>query len=151
MKWSPQYRLYSTCVCYIPTTYLFLLTVGPYLLISFASVICTPHLHPLWQLPVGSLYVWVYFCYVLFVLFFTFHVQVKSYVFTFLWHFLLGMIPSSSINIAANSKTSLFLWLSNISCVYDYIYSHTHVVSSLGFFPCGLMDSFSITGLSRWR
>ena len=75
---------------------------------------------PLWWLPVCSLYLWV--CFYL-VLFFIFHIQVKSYgICLSVWLISLSIILSRSIHVVVNGKISFFFMTEQYYIVYMYIF-----------------------------
>ena len=83
--------------------------------------------HPLWQ-PSFSLYVWVCFCFTLFVHLFCFLVSTYKWDHgesVFLWFISLSIIPSRSIHVATNGMLLCFLWQVIFHCVYICIYIYT--------------------------
>ena len=110
-------------VCFIPVTHLFV-TGTVYLLISLT---CFSHPPPpsLWQPPVFSLYLWLCFCFVLFVHLFWFldlHIsEIIQYLPFSVWFISLSIIPSRSIRVVANGKISFSFMARKYSSVYIYI------------------------------
>ena len=118
-----QYHwLYSPAVYFIPVTLLFC----NWKLAPLNLPLCFTHSptpSPLWQPPVCSLYLWICFCFIIFVhlaCFSDFTYKWNHMIFVFLWVISLGIIPSRFIHVVTNGKISFFLWLNNIH-VYIYV------------------------------
>ena len=113
IKLLQYYWLHSLCVHYIPLTYLFyswkFVPLNPLRLFPLS-----PHT-PSWQPPVCSLYLWVCFCFILFVPLFCFLDSTYKWnmVFVFLW--LISLIPARSIHVATDGKISFFFMVAQHS------------------------------------
>ena len=120
---------------YITSLWLMYFIIGSlYLLLPFTYFVC-PHSPSLWQLPVCSLYLWVCFCFVLFVLFFK--IPQKSEIIWYLsfsvWLISLSIIPFRSIVFLQMVRFHSFFCLSNI---LFYTYTTSSLSSHL------LMDTY---------
>ena len=71
-------------------------------------LLCSTHFPPLWQPPVCSLNLYIYFCFVMLGHFYFLYSMHKwnNIVLVFLWLILLGIIPSKSIHVLVNDKIS---------------------------------------------
>ena len=81
-----------------------------------------PTLSPLWRPPVCSLYLWICFCFIIFVhlaCFSDFTYKWNHMIFVFLWFISLSIIPSRSIHVVTNGKISFFLMIEWASVVDD--------------------------------
>ena len=106
-------KLSQYCCLYIPCHVLdlhdYFMSRNLCHLIPFTCFTHRSYSSHLWQPPVCSLYVWVYFYLIMFVLIFRFHIEVKSYsICLSLSDISLSTIPSRSIHVVENVKISFF-------------------------------------------
>ena len=86
-----------------------------------------PQPSPLWQSPVCSLYLWIYFCSVL--VFLPSHESKHTQYLSFsVWLISQCIIPSISIHVVTNGKISFFfLWLTIFYCVSHIFFIHSSI------------------------
>ena len=121
-----KYWLYSLCWTICPCS-LFILYIVVWLSQSHTPILSLLLPLPYWQ-PLLVLYIWVYFCFVIFtslVDFFDSTYRWYHTVFVFLWFISLSIIRFKSIHIIANDKIP-FSFVS----VYMYVFpSYIHTIS----------------------